>query len=218
MNPGQDGSGAEFVCNLALAQDLSSQIHGMLRLAHRRARTLDGELASEIASAADTASNLVYFLSSSLFAAEPRAGESADYLDVLIQRLSDFRIRASNLVGSLTEGSQLTIVLEGAVQAARAQNIEHILAKHSVPLGKTSGHTPAHRIAPAASRLAAATARLLPASDRERFHEEFRSELWDLAAAGMAPRRQIAHALSQLRCAVPLRFAVLSPRRRRASQ
>ena len=92
MNPGQDGSGAEFVRNLALAQDLSSQIHGMLRLAHRRARTLDGELASEIAGAADTASNLVYFLSSSLFAAEPRAGESADYLDVLIQRLSDTRL------------------------------------------------------------------------------------------------------------------------------
>lgn len=68
-----------------------------------------------------------------------------------------------------------------------------------------------------AIRIAAAAARLLPAADRVRYDEEYRSELWELAAAGTGRPKQIGCALRQFRGAVPLRFAVLSPHRRKAS-
>jgi hypothetical protein len=42
-------------------------------------------------------------------------------------------------------------------------------------------------------------------------------ELWDLAAAGAGRHHQALWALRQFRGAVPLRFAVLAPRRRKTS-
>jgi len=58
---------------------------------------------------------------------------------------------------------------------------------------------------------------LLPKADRARFGEEYRSELWDLAAAGAGRHQQMGYALRQFGCAVPLRFAVLSPRHKKAA-
>jgi len=70
------------------------------------------------------------------------------------------------------------------------------------------------RVAPSAARLLAVVARLLPASDRARYDEEFRSELQDLAQAGAGRFRQVAYALRQLRYARLTVAALRSPRRR----
>jgi hypothetical protein len=73
---------------------------------------------------------------------------------------------------------------------------------------------PTVRVAALAVRAAAAATRLLPAADRARYDDEYRSELWDLAAAGAGRRQQILCALRQLYATVPLRFAILAPRRK----
>jgi hypothetical protein len=72
-------------------------------------------------------------------------------------------------------------------------------------------------IATMAGWLVSAAAWLLPTADRTRYYEEYRSELWELAAAETTPRQQMQYALRQLGYALPLRFAVLSPRRKKAS-
>jgi hypothetical protein len=56
----------------------------------------------------------------------------------------------------------------------------------------------ATRVTPTAGRLLATAARLLPAVDRARYAEEFRSELWDIARAGAARRGQLRYACQQL--------------------
>jgi hypothetical protein len=76
---------------------------------------------------------------------------------------------------------------------------------------------PVARAATLAVRIATVATRLLPAVDRARYDEEYHSELWELAAAGKPRGQQIRCALRQFRCAVPLRFVVLAPRRRKAS-
>ncbi len=53
---------------------------------------------------------------------------------------------------------------------------------------KTLHGRPAVHVTVPAGRLVAAATRLLPAADQARFGEEYRSELWELAAAGAARR------------------------------
>jgi hypothetical protein len=65
-------------------------------------------------------------------------------------------------------------------------------------------------------RVAGTAARLLPARDRARYAEEYRSELFELAAAGEPRRRQALYALRLLRTAPALRLELRAPRRRKA--
>ena len=67
------------------------------------------------------------------------------------------------------------------------------------------------------SGLLAASVRLLPATDRARYAEEYQSELRDLAQAGGGRIRQLRYALRQLRGAPAMGFALRSPRRRSAA-
>jgi hypothetical protein len=68
-----------------------------------------------------------------------------------------------------------------------------------------------------ASGLAGASTFLLPGADRTRYAEEHLGELWDVAQSGGSGLRQLLCALRQLRNAIPLRAAVLSPRRKNAA-
>jgi hypothetical protein len=52
-------------------------------------------------------------------------------------------------------------------------------------------HNKTKRVAPSAVSLLAAASRLLPATARVRFAEEYRSELWDLAESGAGSTRQL---------------------------
>ena len=73
------------------------------------------------------------------------------------------------------------------------------------------------RVAPSAGHLLAAAARLLPATDRARYAEEYRSELWEIARAGQPRRRQIGYAARQAASSLRLRAELRTPRRRKAS-
>jgi hypothetical protein len=92
-----------------------------------------------------------------------------------------------------------------------------LMAEGAWPSGKSGIRVGSRRVTPSARRLVAVAARLLPAADRARYGEEYRSELWDLAAAGVGRCQQIGYAARQLYWAVPVHFALLGPRRRKAS-
>jgi DNA-binding CsgD family transcriptional regulator len=66
-------------------------------------------------------------------------------------------------------------------------------------------------------RLSAVAAWLLPAGERARYGEEYRSELHELATAGAGRRQQLGYAVRLLVRAAPLRVAVLAPRHGKAS-
>ena len=68
----------------------------------------------------------------------------------------------------------------------------------------------------AAKKVVGTAALLLPAADRARYAEEYRAELFDLAGSGAGQLPQLRYALRQLRNALPVRFVLRSPRRRRA--
>jgi len=74
----------------------------------------------------------------------------------------------------------------------------------------------ARRVAAPAKELVAVASRLLPVAERARYLEEYRSELRDLAAAGAGCCRQAGYGARQVLSAMPLRSAVLAPRRGRA--
>jgi hypothetical protein len=73
------------------------------------------------------------------------------------------------------------------------------------------------RVVPSAAALLTAAARLLPAADRARYAQEYRSELWALAHSGAGRLRQLQYVLRQFRTALPMAAALRSPRRRSAT-
>jgi hypothetical protein len=79
------------------------------------------------------------------------------------------------------------------------------------------GQHGARQVVPLAAGLLAVASCLLPAGDRARYAEEYRSEQWDLAQSGAGRLRQLRYALHQLLGALPLRFVLRSPRRRGAA-
>jgi hypothetical protein len=85
-----------------------------------------------------------------------------------------------------------------------------------VRLGPTSGHGHQRLPVPAARRLLAAAAMLLPPADRARYEEEFRSELVEIALAGGGRWAQLVYAARQLLSARRLRSALVSSRRQRS--
>ncbi|WP_207400549.1 hypothetical protein [Actinomadura roseirufa] len=68
----------------------------------------------------------------------------------------------------------------------------------------------------AAARTAAWAVRVLPAADRPRYSDEFRSELWELAAAGAGRREQFRYAARLLTRAPSLRIELKVSRTRQA--
>jgi hypothetical protein len=71
-------------------------------------------------------------------------------------------------------------------------------------------------VVPLARRLLAAAARLLPASDRARYAEEFRSELTEIARSGAGRGPQLAYAARVVMSARRLHADLRAPRRRGA--
>ena len=70
---------------------------------------------------------------------------------------------------------------------------------------------------PLAGPLLAVAVRLLPAGDRARYAEEFRSELTEIARVGAMRRAQLAYAARLVMSARRLRANLRAPRRRRTA-
>jgi hypothetical protein len=189
-----------------------------LDLALNRARGLANDLANDLArvhnpaGAHDSARNLARALDVAFDSVRNRGYDRglADDLDFVLGRargLADDLAHYRGLADGLADGLAIDLVglaidLVGDLALARA------LAGAGAPAG---------RVAPLAGRLLAAAARLLPAGDRARYAEEFRSELAELAAAGAGRRRQLAHAARVARSAPQLRAGLRAPRRRKAA-
>ncbi|SRR6266496_2792197 len=88
---------------------------------------------------------------------------------------------------------------------------------NSVSARAWRGQRGAGRVAPLAGRMLAAAARLLPAGDRARYAEEFRSELTEIARTGAGRPRQLVYAARVVMSAQRLRADLRAPRRRRAA-
>jgi hypothetical protein len=67
-----------------------------------------------------------------------------------------------------------------------------------------------------AKRVAAATVLFLPTDVRDRYEEEYLSELWDIAQSDAGAFCQLRYALRQLVSVIPMRSALRFSRRKRA--
>ncbi len=162
------------------------------------ARELAGALARDLAGALDR--ELLRALDRALDRARDLASALASALDLDLD-LASARHLARDLAGSL----------------ASAGNLASELANELAAAGVGRGQRGAVRVVPLAGQLLAAAARLLPAGDRARYAEEFRSELTEIARAGAGRRRQLAHATRVVVSARRLRADLRAPRRRGAA-
>lgn len=111
-----------------------------------------------------------------------------------------FRVRSGVISGSTIEGGE-TRLLTSDVPRTQARGFP--------------GHP--RRVALLAKRLLTAAAWLLPAWERARYVEEFRSELWEIAHADGRRRTQLVYAARQVMSAWRLRAELKGPRRRGAA-
>jgi hypothetical protein len=215
----------------ALALDLAHDIHagaraqaGALALDIDRAREEVGALDSDLVRAYVTwrtrdvalarnlsgARDLVRALDGNL--ARARARVRAFDVDVAVtSHLAHDLARdlECDLDSTLTRGRKLAYTL------ARLD----LIRTHRLRDDDAAGRTPSHAtdVAPSAGRLVAVAARLLPASDRDRYSEEYSTELWEIASTGAGRRQQIQHAARVLTRTIQVRGEVLAPRRKNAS-
>lgn len=103
----------------------------------------------------------------------------------------------------------------GPIESPAAEADASIPARYSRQ--NDADQSDAKRVIHSAAGLLAVAARLLPTGDRDRYAEEYRSELWDLTQAGAGRIRQLQYALRQFRSTLPVVVALRSPRRRGAA-
>jgi hypothetical protein len=138
----------------------------------------------------------------------PRAPEEAKPGAVyLIVRDRKVRVPGLDVSTRTREPSWLTV----AQTTASLWVDRHFRRKRG--LGRPARARPARP----ACGLTNAAALFLPGADRARYTAEYRSELWDLAQSGAGCLRQLLYAFRQFRAAVPMAFALRSPRRRGAA-
>ncbi len=165
------------------------------------------ELARALQKAADLAAGLQEVLGQP--SAAGRTGSLVGALDIALDR-------AQGIHADLKYGIDGDGVLDRALSVAAdlSQACELALVS-SVPADEERGA--GRRVAPSAARLLAAATGLLAAADRARYSEEYRAELWEIAAAGGGRRQQLLYAVRQVRSAWRLRAALGMPRRRGAA-
>jgi hypothetical protein len=135
--------------------------------------------------------------------------------------------RVLSLVAKIGDAVNRTVAHEHALGCDPDRNLNEALSlTDTLSIAFTSardyaasanGRRGPGRVVPSAAGLLAAAVRLLPAADRGRYDEEYRSELWDLAQAGAGRLGQLRYALCQLRNALPTSSALGLPPRRGAA-
>ncbi len=137
-------------------------------------------------------------------------------LDRALHRAPD-RNRALTYDRNLPLTDDLNLALTRAAVLVSALNHFGLDRAAAGIFGRSRAQREAGRVAYPAARLLAGAARLLPAADRARYAEEYRSELWELARAGTAGPGQLGYALRQLRSAPRTGRALRALRRRGAA-
>jgi len=146
-----------------------------------------------------------------------RIGAALDCAAVLQETLDQFHSGtggSANVDAFLRTASTRSDLLEQACDIALSCALR--LDQVSSPVGDP-GRDETSRIVPSAARLLSGASRILPASQRARYADEFQSELWDLAAAGAGRRGQLAYAIRQTGSVPRLRLELRSPRRQGAA-
>jgi hypothetical protein len=192
---------------LELDRDLNLGIASARGLVADLARALSRDL--ELASACGLDRALGHDLDLALGRDLELALTLASDLDIASNRAPTFdRDLASARTGARSLAYELQLLRDRVAELDRTP--------WTVPPGHDSGkRVQARPVALSARRLAVAAAWLLPAGDRARYGDEYRSELWDLAHAGAGRRQQVGYAFRQFVRAVPMRQAVLAPRGKR---
>lgn len=193
----------------ALAKDLD-------RARDRAAKYLAGDLRRDICRdldcARDHASKLIADLDRDLDGARARAWDITDTLEHTPTRDLD-RALDYTLIRALDTARDGAGDLRREIQRAYELTRDLYRTRRSRPT-KRVVPSATSLLATAARFLLAAAARLLPATDRGRYAEEYQAELWDLAQAGAGRVQQLRYALRQFRNVVSVRVALRSPRRR----
>jgi hypothetical protein len=209
MTQGQQGA---IPCALDLAHDLAA-IRARASAAADDLSGLDLELALELVDHLDLAQGLAHGIALDL---NQGLTVNLDRVHGLASALDRAHGSASPL--DIDRALYVTHGLASDLDRARgsADDLLHAVQeagrKEVVPL-----HARSQGLALSACRLATLATRLLPAGNRARYGEEYRSELHDLAAEGAKRPQQLGYAVRLLVRAAPLRVAVLAPRRGKAS-
>lgn len=128
-------------------------------------------------------------------------------------------VHARALAQDLARAYAFSVSLDLGRDLARARtlarDLDHALRGWSDSQDADTRHRAGGPASPA-GRLLTALACLLPATDRERYREEYRSELWEIAADGAGRCQQLRYVARQTLRVGHLRCAVLASRRRRA--
>jgi hypothetical protein len=124
------------------------------------------------------------------------------------------RLSARGHVGAWDPASDLTRIRDNALGLVFAGNL--IQAHHDVRDLATSRAAArmqrSIRQVPALAAWLLAAVRLLPAADRTRYAEEYRSELWDLTRPGAGRLRLLGYVMRQLLRILPLCCVLRAPR------
>jgi hypothetical protein len=211
----------------ALADDLGLQFNPDVA----RYPDLDRDRAAALSYARDTAHDLARFLSEFNACTDVRTDRHFGRTAEDAERLADMLSHAPDLaflyigidgrdldrtLAKINARGHDTYALGCLAQHAcdRAQLLVRQLAEVHHLARVEFRRRRAAQVGSTAAGLLSVAARLLPTADRPRYAEEYACELYELARSGGGRWRQLRYALSQVRSAPRMRFALRSPRRR----
>lgn len=182
--------------------------------ARNQARLL--ALARDLAEALDLDPERALVLARALARTRSRDGAQA-HAHVLARA----RLRMPHLAPYLAHARDLALALTSGPEPTldRARTLARALRTASHNVG-AAGTATSHKMAPAtgATKLIRSAVRVLPAEHRDRYRDEFDSELYELTAAGASRAAQLAYAVRLLDRAWVLRAELReSAARRRAA-
>ena len=145
------------------------------------------------------------------------AADTLDSLGYIYQQLGDL-VQAQAHYGQAIEAYREIGTSFGETHSqARLGDVLGLEDDSRTARAAAQGQHRVGRVAPSAARLLAVVAGLLPADDRDRYAEEYRSELWEIAHAGQPRRRQLHYAFRQVVSFPRLCAELRVPRRRGAA-
>jgi len=139
--------------------------------------------------------------------------EHLDHLDGLDRDIERVRLEGEVQATGIAAPAVVLEATQDAIDNERIRQYFEAAVKRGRRLSLSA---PAAAPAPAAVRLTDTVVRFLPSAHRARYGEEFRSELFELAAAGASIWGQLAYVACQFNMVFELRAELRRPARRKA--